>query len=264
MAMAGDRFAYHGTGGELFKGFLKALLVFFLPVAALNATAQLSGNAVVVALANVVSYLAFLTIVPVAVVGARRYRLSRTSWRGIRFGFVGRARDYFNLWVLSSFLTPLTLGLYYPIFHSRSHAFLTSHSTFGQQQFGFDGQPRETFRPFLIAVLLALPTLGLYLAWYIAWRRRYYWSHTTFGAARFRCVVTGRQLLNLVVGNVLLLLVTLGFAWPWARVRSARLAAATISLAGQLDLDAVVQHAAVGSATGDAVSSFLGTNFDFA
>jgi uncharacterized membrane protein YjgN (DUF898 family) len=32
----GDRFAYHGTGRELLFGFLKALLLFALPVALLN------------------------------------------------------------------------------------------------------------------------------------------------------------------------------------------------------------------------------------
>src|SRR5215475_8491860 len=49
-----------------------------------------------------------------AVVGARRYRLSRTSWRGIRFSFRGQVWDLVKIFIIGSFLTGLTLGLYYP------------------------------------------------------------------------------------------------------------------------------------------------------
>src|ERR1051326_2924576 len=75
----GDRFAYHGTGRELLLGFVKAALV---------------RDAWAAAGARIVSSIVFAIFVPVALVGARRYRLSRTSWRGIRFSFDGRAREY--------------------------------------------------------------------------------------------------------------------------------------------------------------------------
>ncbi len=35
-AFEGDRFAYHGTGKELLLGFLKAFVVFFLPIIVLS------------------------------------------------------------------------------------------------------------------------------------------------------------------------------------------------------------------------------------
>ena len=257
-----DRFAYHGTGDELLRGFFKAVVLFILPFTLVHAGARLSGDVALVAGAQALTSLALLVVVPIAMVGARRYRLSRTSWRAIRFGFDGGARDFVQVFVKGSLLTGLTLGLYYPLFHVRTHAFMVSHSRFGQRRFGFDGTPRETFRPFLLAVLLFLPTLGLSWLWHIAWRRRYYWSHTSFERARFRCTITGGQLLKLHLVNLLLLIVTAGIAWPWVRVRTARLALSTISLDGPLDLASILQTATATSATGDAASAILGAGFE--
>ena len=257
-----DRFAYHGTGQELLVGAIKAGLVFGLPMVLLQTAANLTRDPIVTIAASIVAPVVFLIFVPVAMVGARRYRLSRTSWRAIRFSFDGSMTEYLKLFVTGSLLTPLTLGLYYPFFHARSHAFMVSHSRFGQRAFRFAGTPRDTFRPFLTAVLLLLPTLGLSWIWHMAWRRRYYWAHTTFDAARFRSTVTGGQLLALYLVNALLMVVTLGLAWSWVRVRNARFALSTLKLEGAVDLSAIMQGAPAGSATGDALSSFLGAGFD--
>ncbi|HEX9532660.1 MAG TPA: DUF898 family protein, partial [bacterium] len=83
----GDRFAWHGTGKELFIGALKVFAVlapvFFLisvaPVVWKNIASQLASNAA--------GLLVYLFLVPLALVGMRRYRFSRLSWRGIRFSF---------------------------------------------------------------------------------------------------------------------------------------------------------------------------------
>jgi uncharacterized membrane protein YjgN (DUF898 family) len=261
-AFEGDRFAYHGTGKELLLGFLKAVLVFGLPVTALNLAGQLSGDELLANTAQVLTWAAVVVFIPVAMVGARRYRLSRTSWRGIRFSFHGRMWDFIKLFVGGSLLTSLTLGLYYPFFKTKQQAFMVSRSYFGQRPFRFDGRGRDLFRPYLLAVLLTLPTLGLCWFWFQARTSRYFWEQTFFEAARFRSTVTGRPLLNLTIGNLLLLLVTLGFAWPWALVRNARFAFAYLTLEGALDLAGIVQEPQTASATGDALSGFLGADVD--
>ena len=201
---------------------------------------------------------------PIAAVGAHRYRLSRTSWRGIRFSFRGHTWDFVKLFFRGSMLTTLTLGLYYPVFDTRRRAFMVAHAHFGNRPFGFDGNGRQLLLPFVVAVLLTVPTLGLGWFWYVARKRRYFWEHTTFDRARFRSTVTGRLLLNLVGGNVLLLMVTLGLGWPWVLVRNARFACDTVRLAGALDLAGVVQAPQSEAATGDALSTFLGMDVGIA
>ena len=260
----GDRLAYHGTGKELLLGFLRAFLVFFLPIIVLRSVIpdwpgiDVNIKAVATFLASVL----VLIFIPVAMVGSRRYRLSRTSWRGIRFSFRGRAWSFILVFLKGSFLTGLTFGLYYPVYLTRRQAFMVSNSYFGNERFGFDGQGRELFRAFLIATLLTLPTLGLSWIWFLARKRRFVWDHTSFGPARFRSTVTGGALLGLYVVNGLLLILTLGVAWPWVRVRNLRFTYRYLSLEGAVDLERIRQEAQAASATGEGLAGFLDSGFD--
>lgn len=258
----GDRFAYHGTGRELLNGYLKAMLVFGVPFTFLNFAPDLLGLGVVAKVAaGVLAYGIVLVFVPIAMVGARRYRLSRTSWRGIRFSFRGRMADFIKLFVGGSLLTAITLGLYYPFFDTRRHAFMLSRSYFGNQRFDFDGRGRDLFGSYLLALLLFLPTLGLCWFWFLAKKQRYFWDHTTFGGARFHSTVTGWRLLLLKLGNLLLLVGTFGLGWPWVLVRNARFAFAYLTLQGSLDLVGIQQEAQVATATGEGLAGFLDVDF---
>jgi uncharacterized membrane protein YjgN (DUF898 family) len=261
----GDRFAYHGTARELLLGTIKAVLVFGLPILFLNTIRDvLDVPAPVKVVAGVVSGSLFFVFFPIAMVGARRYRLSRTSWRGIRFSFRGRVWPLIKIFILGSFLTGLTLGLYYPFFLMARQAFMISLSYFGSEKFDFTGRGRDLFGPFLVAILLTLPTLGLCWVWYVAFKRRYFWDHTTFGTARFTCGVTGGALLGLWVVNLLLLVATLGIAWPWVRVRNIRFAFRYLALVGPLDLVRIQQQAQQVGTIGEGLSGFFDSGFDLA
>jgi uncharacterized membrane protein YjgN (DUF898 family) len=162
-------------------------------------------------------------------------------------------------------LTSLTLGLYYPVFDTHRHGFMTEHSWFGNRRFGFDGRGRELFGPFVVMILLAIPTVGLSFLWYLARKRRYFWDHTTVGPARFRATMTGRGLGWLYLVNLVLLVGTLGLAWPWAKARSVRYTFGCLSLEGALDLETIVQDARAASTTGEGLAGLLdtGSGFDF-
>jgi uncharacterized membrane protein YjgN (DUF898 family) len=259
----GDRFAYHGTGKELLIGFLKAALVFGVPLFLLGtARALLEGMPAINVLLGLLTYALIVVLIPVAIVGARRYRLSRTSWREIRFSFRGRTLDFIKLFLVGSLLTAITLGLYYPIFEVRRYGFLASHSYFGNEKFDFDGKGRDLFGSFLLAIVLFFPTLGLYLFWFLARKQRYFWEHTSFGGSRFRSTVTGGRLLLLTLGNLLLLVVTLGLGWPWVMIRNVRFAFRYLTLEGPLDLGGIQQEAQAATATGEALAGFLDAGLD--
>jgi len=259
----GDRFAYHGTGRELFNGSLKAGLIFGLPVVLLNVAPELlgAGDAVKTAAALLI-YCLFMVFLPFAMVGSRRYRLSRTSWRSIRFSFRGRVLDFVKLFIGGSLLSLVTLGAYYPIFDVRRYAFMISHSYFGNQKFEFDGQGRDLLWSYLAAVPLSLLTLGIYWFWFLAKKQRYLMDHTSFATARFHSTVTGGALCLLYLMNFILLLATLGIAWPWVVARTTRFNYAYISLKGALDVAAIQQEAQTASATGEGLAGFLDLDLD--
>lgn len=287
-SFAGDRFAYHGTGKELYQGFLKALLVFGIPYFLLSAAhtfLDLPGWIDVPAqgLAGLVLFL----YVPVAIVNARRYRCTRTSWRGIRFSFRGRTADFLKLYCRGWFFTILTLGTYYPYFHTQRQAFLHSHTFFGNHRFRFTGHGSGLMIPFAVtlfatyavlalcgfAIALQLTNAGLALLlipivlgplwiWLRGQQQRYVWNHTSFGEARFFSDITWQRLFALYLGNLGLLLVSLGWAWPWVTVRNARFFSGALSLHGPADLDRVLQETIDASVTGEGLSNLLDTGFD--
>ena len=154
---AGDRFSYHGSARELLNGTLKASLVFGVPYFLLkNAGNFFEANMGIQIALQVAASLLLILFIPVAIASARRYRLSRTAWRGIRFSFQGKTLGFITLWLSGYFLTGVTLGLYYPYFSTKKHAFLTAHSYFGSQPFKFSGDGAVLFRPFLKMYLLSV------------------------------------------------------------------------------------------------------------
>jgi uncharacterized membrane protein YjgN (DUF898 family) len=254
----GDRFAYHGTGREMLVGFLKALVFFFIPITLLNVLPEMLGASLNVrGAAILVGYLIASLFVPMAMIGARRYRLSRTSWRGIRFSLRARTWDFVRLWSSSTLLVALTLGLYYPVYITRRQDFMTRHMWFGSQRFGFDGRGRELFWPFVGMLLLFPLTLGLSWFWFAARKARFFAAHTTFGAARFRSTVRAVPLAWLTLSNLVALVLTLGLAWPWLSVRSLRFAYANLVLNGPLALETITQQAQTVTATGEGLAGLL-------
>ncbi|MEE9144673.1 MAG: DUF898 family protein [Candidatus Binatia bacterium] len=256
--LEGDRFAYHGTGKELLIGFLKILPLFIFIVLLNSLPAILGLGKTVEAIANLLTFvIVFFVLFPVAIVGMLRYRLSRTSWRGIRFSLRGRVMDFIKLYVVGWILSLLTLGVYYHIFSIKQYEYLVSHSYFGNQKLHFDGRRTDLLSSYLLALLLTIPTLGFYWFWFSAKLLRHLLSHTSFGTARFSSTITGGRFLLFHLGNLLLVIVTLGIAGPWVMVRIIRFAFTHITLQGPLDLASIVQEAELAPATGEGLAGFL-------
>lgn len=281
-----DRFEYHGTGKELYLGMMKASLYLVMPLVVLNAVGSAVGG-VGETIVSLVTLGAMAVVAPLAMVGARRYRLSRTSWRGIRFSFRGDARTFIKRFLGWSALNVVTLGIYYPIFMARQHAYLAAHTYFGSVRFGFDGDPNGLLAPYLrmygtgvvllaagaaifflfpMAVPLWILGYGVVMSYlvieFLARKRQYCWNHTTVAAARFESSVTAGALFRLYAVNVVLFAITLGLASAWVRVRNARFACETLRLTGAVDLDSVLQDARQASATGDGFASVFDTDID--
>ena len=260
--LAGDRFAYHGTGGELLKGWaiatavlavLYALVSFVIPML-LEPVLGLQGAQ---AIGGLVLYACIGLLLPVAMVGARRYRLSRTSWRGIRFSFRGSPKDLLKIYIVGGFLTMITLTLYSPFLRNDLRKFFTDHARFGTVEFGFDGKGFDLFRQYFLMLLLTIPTLGLCWFWYAAAQDRYYWEHTSIGEARFKSTMTGGNLLGQTVIAMLLTIFTFGLGAPWAMVRLSKFRCDTLALAGTVDLASIEQLAQAASGTGEGLATAL-------
>ncbi|MCH7624192.1 MAG: DUF898 domain-containing protein [Nitrospinae bacterium] len=246
---AGDSFSYQGTGKELFRGFLKfigMLISFMIVLGVLQAVGGPIGQ-----MAGGLAPLIFWPLVPVLMVGAWRYRLSRTAWRGIRFSFRGERKKAMMIYMKGGFLTAITLGLYWPFFRMQAEAFWRENSWFGNLQGEFTGEGKEIFGKYVLAIFLSIITMGIYWIWFSAYMQRYRWSHTRFGNAHFRFTATGGELFVLNLVNVLLLVFTVGLSYPWVVVRNQKFFTAHLTLEGDVDMDSVVQEMKESGAVGE-------------
>jgi uncharacterized membrane protein YjgN (DUF898 family) len=111
--LCGEPFVYHGTATELLRGFVAAVLFILLPLFLLGVGLVISFGQ---ASTGWVSYQVALLVViyPVlksfASYRARRYRLSRTSWRGVRGTVTGSAGEFAFLSWATSILTWPSVG----------------------------------------------------------------------------------------------------------------------------------------------------------
>src|SRR5829696_4697213 len=78
-------FVFSGTGKEMFKGYIKALAIIVL-LYGLFFYLMMNEHP---GLAFLVMYGGLLALLPFAIHGSYRYRMAKTSWKGIRFGYTG-------------------------------------------------------------------------------------------------------------------------------------------------------------------------------
>jgi uncharacterized membrane protein YjgN (DUF898 family) len=260
-----DRFAYHGTGGELFVGYLKAGLIMLviglglgvLQSALAGVIAPVSGDGAepVAAVVVVVAfYAALFVLIALAINSTRKYRLSRSSWRGIRFSFRGNAVDFVKLMARGTLLSIVTLGFYGAHFQNQLRAFFVENVRFGSEPFMYDGKPEPLFRAYVKAILLTIPTLGLYWIWYSAFKQRHFWNHTAMRGARFQSTITGGALCKLHLTNLLIVLLTLGIGTPWAIVRMHDFWCDNLALVGTVDWASIEQRALQAQALGEGLA----------
>lgn len=163
--VAGETLEYTGTPLELLLGFLVAVAIlipvyvgFFLAALDLGTIGQLSG---------LIAFLALGVLGQYAVFRARRYRLTRTIYRGLRFYQDGSAWLYAlraSLWWV---LTGLTLGLAYPFQIASLERYKMRHTFYGDLSGRFDGSGFGLFLrglPMWLAVMAPIAlTIGAFI-----------------------------------------------------------------------------------------------------
>ena len=87
---------------------------------------------------------------------ARRYRLSRTRWRGIRGGLSGRSRGFAWTYLWTMLLVPVTLGWILPWRAVRLQRALFNETRFGDNGFTFTGVAGPLYRRFWLVWISAL------------------------------------------------------------------------------------------------------------
>lgn len=166
--IGGEPLEYTGTGKELFIGFFIAIFTLMLPFIGLLVAAQALLADVGLALAVIAIYLVFFWLIGVAVYLARRYHLSRTRFRGIRFAQTGSAVSYGFQYFGWLFATLLTLGWLAPLMRIDLSKKLWEGAYFGSEKFQFLKTPEAKSEPVYTSFALSyLGMIAIYAGWFI-------------------------------------------------------------------------------------------------
>ena len=152
----GDSFEYTGTGLEKFLGFLVAIVILAIYLGIVQMALFYFGLNLFVdpqnqgqELAQIGAiYLTLLAVLPLMLFAryrARRYKMARSRWRGIRFGmengawgYAGRALGYY-------LLNAMTLGLLNPLATFRLEKYMADRSWYGDARFEQTGRWQDLY-----------------------------------------------------------------------------------------------------------------------
>jgi uncharacterized membrane protein YjgN (DUF898 family) len=194
----GDAAEYTGTPLELLFGFLFAIAIL-VPVYILYFAIGVWVE-VYQTFASIPLVLFLYLFIQFAIYRARRYRMSRTIWRGVRFWMRGSGWDYAWRAVLSTIPVVLTLGLMLPWRTALLERFKMRNSYYGNLQGSFDNTAGALFNagcPFWLAAVVLLTVGGYFFppavslgipfiyACYKAIEWRWWVSGIRFGEVRF-------------------------------------------------------------------------------
>ena len=143
-AVGGDTLEYTGTARELLIGFLFAVAIL-APVYFLYFLLGLEAERYK-AFASAPMGVFFYLFAQFAVYRARRYRLTRTVWRGVRFWMTGSGWNYawrVGLWAIALIFT---LGLTLPWRQAALERFKMRHTSYGNVPGRFVGNGTELFK----------------------------------------------------------------------------------------------------------------------
>ena len=239
-----DRFQFSGTGKEMFVGFIKVFGMFLFLYLAFLFAAQ-SQNAALSVIILLLFYAFILGIIPFAIHGFYKYRMSRTSWRGIRFGYRGDRSTLVKMYFRDLFLTILTFGIYssWMTIHLRNYTL--SNVKFGSASFKHHANGDDYFFLNLKGVILTYITLGIYGFWFQRDIINFYFDHLSLHhndkKVKFKSHLSAGDIFELLIINLIIIVFTLGLGYAFAEVRTLTTMFSKLQIYGDIDLDAIQQ-----------------------
>ncbi|MBP6385425.1 MAG: DUF898 domain-containing protein [Pseudarcicella sp.] len=241
-ALNNERFHFSGTGKEMFSGFIKIILLFIAIFGISVLIYFLSKNE----LLTVISFhLPIFAFVPIAIHGSLRYKMSRTSYRGIRFGYRGDRNEFAINFYKWAFLTIVTVGIYAAWMQMNIRKYTHQNIRYGDVAFSNDADGGKYFILNLKGYLLTIVTIGIYAFWWQAEIFNYYIDNMKMkkGDEEIKCysTATGGKFFELLFVNLLIIVFTFGIGKAWADMRTQKFLCDNIMMEGNINLDEIHQ-----------------------
>ncbi len=259
--VGGSRLEWHGTGLEMFRGFIKAYAIVGSLLLIINFGPYFLPPELVVGVI-IIAYLGILTLIPLAIHGMARYRFSRTSLRGIYFGYRGRIGEFYGKTIRDFLFTILTLGIYGFWLQTNIRRYVMRHARFGDVEADYDGQGGELLGLSLVQGILTAITFYIYLPWAIIEILKFHIHNTSLiqkGKRHyFQTNATGGAYFIVMIKAFFITVFSLGIAAPVAQLMIHKYIVESLSIEGDFNFDNIEQtEGEYRDATGDDMGDIL-------
>ncbi len=290
--LAGASFDYHGQPKAILKGRIIGFGLLLLYNVALKI------NPIVGLLIGIL----LMLVMPWLLMRSLRFKLYNSSYRGLRFGFVGSEGGAYGAFLGYPILAAFTFYLLVPLAHQRIKHYQMNNSRFGNTAFGFSATAKEFYLIYLSSLAVMLGT-GLFLvalammsgtgagmqaiasgfvgiapvamfimvvailaisSMFAAYMQNLVWGSTEVGTHRIYSHLSARKLLWVHVSNFIGILLTLGLFTPFATIRILRLKLESMGVAVSGDLsDFVAGQQQQVSAMGEETAEMFDVDISF-
>lgn len=234
----GSSFVFHGTGAEIFRGFIK-IVGLFIAFIIVYAFAIMSQNTLFIALAVIVFYAILIIIAPIAIHSSAKYRTSRSSWRGIHFGYRGILSEFVKLFTVNIILTIFTLGIYGSWATDKFREYIIGNIRFGNIKFKYLGTGTELFFINLKGIIFTFLSFGIYLFWFQMNLVEYFIENIEAEQngekLNLRYTGKGGDFFAVAIVNFLIVVFTFGLGFAWAEIRMINFITQNIWVEGNFD-----------------------------
>ena len=242
-------------------------------------------------------YDSFSIILPIALVfltpwlinQSMRFNMRVTTYRNIRFNFVGDYFESFTRFILYPILVILTLYIAAPRMHKSINNYIINNTEFGSKKFTTDQKTSTYYNAFALSGLFivlmiiciyffanilgtnsgeiwAIIGIGLYIALFISGpiyqsqiRNSIYNNSCIDNTVYFKSSLTARGHVFLIFTNILLVIATLGLAIPWVKIRNAKYFAHLTNVYFDTEVESIIQKE---SKDGSVLADEIGDAFD--
>lgn len=201
----GHSFDYHAKGKQIFIG----RLIVFVVLAIFNVISTAFP------LAGIVTPILFLAVLPFLIVRSLLFNARVTSYRNIRFDFVGKSWGAFTSIIIGGLVATLSLGLLAPLASRWSSRYIFNNLRYGNRDFSTDpklGALYKALVPPVVMFAIGFAILAV-IGWLIALPRFNQFVNDSYDGSEQQMILISILLVYAVLIPIIVLYVFVGMIY---------------------------------------------------
>jgi uncharacterized membrane protein YjgN (DUF898 family) len=153
-SLAGHPFTFHGKPAAILKGNLIIAGIFIAYIALKKFEPLVAAGLFIV----------FGFVFPFLVYKSLRFNAHNTSYRNIRFRFLGRLKDSYETYLLFAGILPCTLFVFFPAWQFYKKKYFFSNLAYGTAHSSFSGRKGPFYKAYFFASILGVAAF-MFFSW---------------------------------------------------------------------------------------------------